>query len=159
MMAAFCQGIGKAPPGQQQGMRKTPKIVTVGAPPVPEDEGERLRARILDVARSGVPRHSWDPERGWCHKGEWLVRLGGWPWWEMRQRVGGRVPEAAFRAAVDELLARGQLLEVWLKPRGRRTPDHILLVPGGGAELPRPVAQARGRSDVLAREPWAGRLV
>lgn len=144
-------------PRQHQGSIKaapqTPVVVTLGAPPTPEDDRERLKKRIIGLLRAGVPRLYRAEERG-----PWLTPPGACAWWEMRQRVGGRTARADFRAAVDDLLAEGRLIEVWLALPGRRTPAHALLLPGASAALRHPVAQARGRSDVLAGEPWAAAL-
>jgi hypothetical protein len=76
------------------------------------------------------------------------------PWWQLRQRLGGRVDADAFRAAVDRLIAGGELLEVWLARPDRRDAAHVLLLPGHSAALSRPVARARGNPEALRREPW-----
>jgi len=107
---------------------------------------------------AGVPRLSPGSDGVYGYHGLWWHRPGALPWWEARQRVGGRVGVPAFRGAVDGLIGRGRLIEVWLAAAGRRAPGHALVLPGHAEALPRGVVRARGRGDVLAREPWAAAL-
>jgi hypothetical protein len=138
-------------PGRQE-------IVTVGAPPAPGSEGERLQGRILELVGRGVPRLSSGPDGRLGYHGEWWHPPGALPWWETRQRAGGRVGAEVFRAAVEALVADGRLLEVWLEPDGQRAPGHLLLLPGYSGALRRSAVMARGRPDVLRGEPWAAGL-
>jgi hypothetical protein len=138
--------------------KRREKVVTIGALSQP-DRSDWLEARILALLREGRPRSSWDPaRREWGFRGEWLVPPGACSWWEMRQRVGGRVNTVEFRAAVDGLLAGGEVLEVWLAMPDGREPAHTLLLPGHSGVLRHPVAQARGLPEVLRGEPWAATL-
>jgi hypothetical protein len=79
---------------------------------------------------------------------------GAAPFWSVRQRLGGRVLSALFFGAVEELLEAGEVIEVWLQRTDGRTASHLLLLPGHSDELRSRVAQARGRADRLAAEPW-----
>jgi hypothetical protein len=113
------------------------------------DRGRGLRSRILELVRAGVPRRHGDARgEGWWH------RPGALPWSETRQRVGGRVKAAEFTAAVEDLMAEGNLIEVWLRMAGRRAPSHVLLLPDHPEALRHPVARARGLAEVLEEEPW-----
>src|SRR6185437_15608018 len=68
---------------------------------------------------------------------------------------GGRVDAATFAGVVEGLIDDGLVIEVWLAASGRRTPSHILLLPGHSGALKGPVVRARGQVGVLANEPWA----
>src|SRR5689334_1180043 len=114
------QGRFKAPPRQ-------PEIVEIGAPPVPADRAARLRARVLEVVRVGIPRYGW-PDT--TRQVGWFKHPGAAPWHDLRQRVGGRVRGDEFRGAVESLLASGELLELWLAPRGAGSAGHVLIIPG-----------------------------
>lgn len=67
-----------------------------------------------------------------------LVEQGPVPWCRM---VNSRHPAAAVRRAVDELLAAGELVEVWLQAPGRTARPHYLGRPG--ATFPGEVAELR----------------
>jgi hypothetical protein len=128
-------------------------IITIGEIPTPADSTTRLRARILELLARGVPRSSWD-DRG----DGWWYRPGALPWWEVRTRVGGRVAGVMFVEAVEGLIGDGLVIEAWLAARGRRTPSHVLLLPGHSDVLNSAVVRARGRAGVLANEPWSAAL-
>ncbi len=139
-------------------MSRQHEIVTLGGWTDPGSDAQRLQDRILELVRAGVPRRSFGSDGVLGFHGLWWHEPGTCSWWETRQRVGGRVTADAFRDAVDARTADGRLIEVWLARVGRRQPAHTLLIPGHAAALRRPVTRARGRPDVLAREPWAARL-
>jgi hypothetical protein len=67
---------------------------------------------------------------------------------------GVRVSAADFAQAVEELLAEGKLIEVWLQQVDDRDASHLLMIPGLSEALRRPVARARGTPEVLEAEPW-----
>ena len=128
-------------------------IITVGEIPTPDDTATWLRSRVLELLARGVPRvPSDDRGDGWWH------RPGALPWWELRTRVGGRVDTATFAGIAEGLIAEGLVIEAWLVARGRRTPSHVLLLPGHSGALKDPVVCARGNAGVLANEPWAAAL-
>jgi hypothetical protein len=52
------------------------------------------------------------------------------------------------------MMARGELLEVWLARPDGRDAQHLLLLPGFSRVLRHPVARARGLESVLESEPW-----
>jgi hypothetical protein len=143
------------PPGQG-GIKAMPRhpIQEIGFPPLARGRAGWLKDRILAVVAGGVPElryHLGDPIR-------WRRRPGALPWWEARQRIGGRVTPEEFRRAVDELLAEGRLVEAWLERPDMRDGSHLLVMPGRLEALPLAVARSRGRADVLEREPWARSL-
>ena len=115
-----------------------------------------LRDRIVRVIEAGIPRMGdfgklmgGNPVRtGWHHE------PGTCPWWELRQRLGGRVNAADFAEAIETLLAAGRIIEVWLAVPDRRTAPHCLILPGRSAGLRRPVARARGLPEILEGEHW-----
>ena len=147
------QGTIKAPSRHQESAP-----VVVGAVPIP-DRGGWLRARIVRLIDAGVPRQTWDKRDGWAFRGEYRHRPGSLSWFEVRQRIGGAVRTPEFVAAVDDLIAAGELIEVWLNIGGRRSAPHSLLLPGRSDSLKHPVARARGLPEVLAAEPWYAGLV
>lgn len=127
-----------------------PPVVTVGELTEPPDPRLHLRKRILEAAgrfdaflvaaRPGEPR-----------------RTGSVCWWELRHQLGGRVKVATFRPVLEELMAEGRLVEVWLDgPYGRQAP-HALVLVEAVRFLRYPVAQARGRADVLPSLGIGGR--
>jgi hypothetical protein len=124
----------------------------------PPTASEALKARILAILAGGQPDSRWDRKLGeWVADG-WRVPPGAHPWWRVRQSVGGKVAGADFVAAVAGLIGEGEVIEVWLAPRGLATPPHVLLLPGWSRSLIRPVVKARGRLDVLEAEPWSAGL-
>lgn len=125
--------------------RQDGEIVTLGGLPQRPDPATNLRRRILEALRAGGT---------WSQDGV----PGARPWWALRQAVGGRVDAATFAQAVEDLMAEGKVVEVWLRVPDRREPPHLLLLPGSRVPLRYPVARARGRPEVLAREPWANEL-
>jgi len=129
-------------------------IATIGPPPQRPTRAELVRAGILRVIAAGV---CWPGFLGYPDR--WPARPGAMPWWTVRQRVGGRVSAADFAAAVEGLLAEGRLIEVWLERRDGRSIPHLLMIPGCSEALSRPVAQARGKPEVLAAEPWYAGLM
>jgi hypothetical protein len=113
-------------------------IVTRGALPVIPGERERLKGRILRML----------PARGY----RWLnpeASGGVCNWAYIRQDLGGRVPAEEFRSLVEELLAEGRLVEVWLREETARKAPHLLALPESVPHLRRPVAVARGRAELL----------
>src|SRR3954466_7213593 len=135
-------------------------VVTVGEFPAIE-RPEWLRGRIIHLIEDGVPR--MDYVGGFAVGRErvqtgWEQPPGSHAWWALRQRLGGRVTAAEFVDAIDALIAEGLLIEVWLTPPPRRQTPHCLLLPGRSDGLRHPVARARGRADILSREPWHGAL-
>lgn len=124
------------------------ELVTLESSAPREDRESRLRRRLLDYVRAGVSAHNFFNEA----ERRWLTPPGACPVSSARQFLGGRTTTAEFRGAIDALLSAGELLEVWLFPRGHEEPKHILFVPGCSAALSRPVMTARGRADVLAAE-------
>jgi hypothetical protein len=50
------------------------------------------------------------------------------------------------------------LIEVWLQQVDDRDAPHLLVLPGRSGGLKRPVARARGKSEILEAEPWAAAL-
>jgi hypothetical protein len=128
-------------------------VVTIGNIPTPDNTKTWVRKRVLELLAKGIPRHSFDDRGdGWWH------RPGALPWWELRTRVGGRVDAATFAEVAEGLIADGLVIEAWLAAPGRRTPSHVLLLPGQSSALKEPVVQARGHAGVLANEPWASAL-
>jgi hypothetical protein len=128
-------------------------VVTLGEIPTPDDIITSVRSRVLELLSRGVPREpSDDRGDGWWH------RPGALPWWELRTRVGGRVASTTFAGAVEGLIADGRVIEVWLAAHGRRTPSHVLLLPGHSGALKGRVVRARGHEGVIAGEPWASAL-
>jgi hypothetical protein len=119
-------------------------ISIIGAPPPRPSRAESVKAALLRAVAAGL---CWSDDR-------WQYPPGTLPWWEARIRLGGRVPAAAFAGAVEDLLAEGKLIEVWLERSGGRDAPHLLMIPGKSSALKRPVAQARGQPEVLAAEPW-----
>jgi len=75
---------------------------------------------------------------GWWHE------PGVCSFWELRQRLGGRVKRQAFVEAVQALLAEGRVIEVWLAMPDMRESPHCLLLPGHSKALKHPVAQGPG---------------
>jgi hypothetical protein len=135
-------------------------VVTVGELSRVE-RPEWLRGRIIRLIEAGVPRMEY--VGGFAVGRErvqmgWEQAPGSHAWWALRQRLGGRVTAAEFADAIDALIAEGLLIEVWLTPPARRQTPHCLLLPGRSDGLRHPVARARGRADVLSREPWHGAL-
>jgi hypothetical protein len=51
-----------------------------------------------------------------------------WTWGETRRALGGGVRSGEFRAAVDRLLRRGELIEARQSLGDRRQPRHVLLL-------------------------------
>jgi hypothetical protein len=136
-------------------MLSTDEILTLGVLPPARERPEWLKDRIIGVVAEGVRRRSFyedDPV-------EWRHRPGLMNWWVARQLVGGKVSTEDFNTAVDALILDGRLVEVWLVRPDQRAAPHMLVRPGKFAKLPRPVAQARGRAEVLAGEPWAQALL
>lgn len=123
-------------------------LVTVESSTPREDRESRLRRRLMDYVRAGVPAFNFFNEA----ERRWLTPPGACPVSSARQYLGGRTTSDEFRGAIDALLSAGELLELWLFPRGSEEPKHILFMPGCSAALPRPVMTGRGRSDVLAAE-------
>ena len=135
-------------------------VITVGELPV-IDRAVWLRLRIIRLIDAGVPRMEFVGD--FLTGGErvqtgWEQAPGSCAWWALRQHLGGRVTAAEFADAIDALIAEGLLIEVWLAPPDRRQTPHCLLLPGRSEGLRHPVARARGRADVLSREPWHGAL-
>jgi hypothetical protein len=119
------------------------------APSHSQDYAKTIERRILHVVGEGDGSNVLHPS----------ARRGWQTWWAVRQRVGGRVTTASFRAAVDALLASGALLEIYLRPRAGEDLMHILLLPGAASPLPRPVHRAHGRQDIIdvvLGEGWPG---
>ena len=131
------QGTDKESTGRQR-RDAPPGVVTVGELPR-YDRSAWLRARIVGLIDAG---------------GTWRQPAGAESLWSIRQRVGGRVGTPEFRRAVEELLAAGTLIEAWLQPSGAKEPGHVLLIPGRSDALKSPVVKARGRLEVMDREPW-----
>lgn len=129
----------KGPSGVRQG------IVTLGGPPQRPDPGAKLRQRILEALETGG---------SWSQDGV----PGARPWWAVRKAVGGRVNAVTFAQAVEELIAEGKVIEVWLSMPDRREPPHLLVLPSFRVVLRYPVARARGRPEVLALAPWSKEL-
>jgi hypothetical protein len=124
-------------------------IATIGAPAERLSRPEAIKARILRVVAAGGCWPGWrgEPDR-------WRHLPGTLPWWEVRQRLGGRVSASDFAGAVEDLLAEGRLIEVWLQQVDDRDAPHLLMLPGRSGGLKRPVARARGDPVVLTAEPW-----
>src|SRR5205823_4119120 len=118
MPTDYDQGKIKANSRQSQ---TAPAIVSVGAMPAPPTAVDHLKARILAIVAAGEPRFAH------C---SFHHAPGVMPWWDVRQRVGGKFARRDFVAAVEALLAEGRLIEAWLRPRGRATPSHVLIRPG-----------------------------
>lgn len=79
-----------------------------------------------------------------------------WPWWALRQALGGYVRSQQVRAAVEELIAEGRLLEVWDTSRGRRQPRHTLVRREFWARHSwRRISRIRGRGDTLRELGYA----
>lgn len=129
-------------------------ISTLGSPPPARDRSAWLAGRILEVVAEGKPTYRYEDRRVLVGR----RGAGALPRWEVRQIVGGRVTAGEFAAAVEALLAEGELIEAWLMRPDRRDASHLLVLPGRHEEFPRAVACARGRADVLAAEPWAASI-
>jgi hypothetical protein len=119
-------------------------IAIIGTRPPRPSRPEVIKAAILRAVAAGL---CWSGNR-------WRHLPGTLPWWELRIRIGGRVSADAFAQAIEDLLAEGQLIEVWLARADGRDAPHLLMLPGKSSALKRPVAQARGKPEVLAAEPW-----
>lgn len=140
------QGLVKASPGHRE-------IVEIRFPEV-DGQDRWLPDRIVGLIRVGVPRLSRDNQAD-----GWWYRPGALPWWEVRQRVGGRVRTEVFAEAVEDLLAKGSLIELWTKMLGARPHGHVLMLPGHSDVLRWPIVRARALPEVLKRESWAQTLV
>lgn len=139
------QGLGKATPRRRE-------IVEIRSPGN-HDRGRWLQDRIVALIRAGLPRFTEDDRaKVWWH------RPGALPWWEVRQRIGGRIRTEVFAEAIENLLAEGSLIEVWTKMLGARPDGHILMLPGHSDALRWPVVRARALREVLEQESWAQRL-
>src|SRR5438270_13856729 len=108
-------------------------MISIGELPAPVNPVTHLKSRILEIVASGS-QLPWSRVPG----------PGCVPWWEARQRVGGKFAQADFVAAVGELLAEGRLIEGWLQVRGRTTTSHVLLMPGRSEAMIYPIRQAKG---------------
>lgn len=126
-------------------------VITIGNLPARRAQDALIRHRLFRAVWYGQP----GPLRfGRPQQVENGMQRGVLRWSECRRALGGRVDAAAFRRAVDELVAAGRLIEVWMRARNRMI-SHGLLIPGFSSALPYPVCMARGREDVMAREVWA----
>lgn len=115
-------------------------ITTVGPAPRPLlTSSERLQARVMRaVGKYGC----FLPGNG----------RGCASWWLVKTYLGGSVPLADVRAAVDALLASGALVELWLDANNGRAVPHVLCLPERVRLLTYPVQTARGRPELLAEK-------
>jgi hypothetical protein len=118
-------------------------VIEVGTMPEPIGPVAHIKSRILTIL--GQP---------WAPYGQLLDPPGSMSWHQVRVRIGGKFRQADFVAAVGQLLAEGEIIEVWLQRRGRSSPAHLLMMPGCSDSLDYPIRKAKGRAEVLASEPW-----
>ena len=97
---------------------------------------ERLKAAILRaVSDRMAPTVTFDHS----------PRGGLATWKSIRRHVGGRITSAELRAAIEDLLGEGRLLEMRFAPHGDREGPHLFVLPAEAFRVRRRVLMMRGQ--------------